>query len=57
MKQHIARIVIGLVITLFFIGHVARFYQVPLITQLDNIVYDARMRLTMPRGVDERECM
>jgi len=54
LKQHIVRIVIGLLITLFFIGHVARFYQVPLITQLDNIVYDARMRLTMPRGVDER---
>ncbi len=54
MKQHIVRIVIGLAITLFFIGHVGRFYQVPLITHLDNIIYDARMRLTMPRGVDER---
>ena len=54
MKQHIVRIVIGLAITLFFIGHVGRFFQVPLITYLDNIIYDARMRLTMPGGVDER---
>jgi adenylate cyclase len=54
LKQHIVRVVIGLVITLFFIGHAARFYQVGLITQLDNIIYDARLRLTMPRGVDER---
>jgi adenylate cyclase len=54
LKQHIVRIAIGLVITLFFIGHAARFYEVPIITQLDNIIYDARLQLTMPRGVDER---
>ena len=54
MKQHIVRIVIGLVIMLFFIGHAARFYQVGFITQVDNIIYDARLRLTMPRGVDSR---
>jgi adenylate cyclase len=39
---------------LFFAGHAARFYNVGLITQLDNIIYDARMRLTMPRTVDPR---
>jgi adenylate cyclase len=54
MKQNIVRIVLGLVIALFFIGHAARYYEVPIITQLDNIVYDARLQLTMPRGVDER---
>jgi adenylate cyclase len=54
MKQNIVRIVLGLVITLFFIGHAARYYEVPIITQLDSIVYDARLQVTMPRGVDER---
>jgi adenylate cyclase len=54
MKQHIVRIVLGLVIALFFIGHAARYYEVPIITQLDNIIYDARLQVTMPRGVDER---
>jgi adenylate cyclase len=54
MKQHLARIVIGLVITLLFIGHAAKYYEVPFITQLDNIMYDARLQLTMPGGVDER---
>jgi len=54
MKQNFVRIVLGLVITLFFIGHAARYYEVPIITQLDNIIYDARLQLTMPRGVDER---
>ncbi len=54
MKQHIVRIAVGLAITLFFIGHAARFYQVGFINQLDNIIYDARLNLTMPRTVDNR---
>jgi len=54
LKQHIVRIALGLVITLLFIGHAARYYEVPFITQLDNIIYDARLQVTMPRGVDER---
>ena len=54
MKQHLVRIALGLAITLFFIGHAARWYQVGFISQLDNIIYDARLQLTMPRGLDPR---
>ena len=54
MKQHVVRIGLGLLIVLAFVGHAARFYQIDLVTQLDNIIYDARVRFTMPRGVDER---
>jgi len=54
MKQHIARIFLGLVVTLFFAGHAAQIYRVSIIDQLDNIVYDARLRLTMPRKADPR---
>jgi adenylate cyclase len=54
LKQHIVRIAIGLAIMLLFVGHAARFYHIALITQLDNIIYDARMRLTMPDKVDPR---
>ncbi len=54
MKQHIVRIALGLIITLLFIGHAAQYYVVPFITQLDNIIYDTRLQMTMPRGVDER---
>jgi adenylate cyclase len=53
MKQHIVRIVLGLAITLFFISHAARYYEVPIIKQLDNIIYDARLQVTMPGTVDE----
>jgi len=54
VKQHIARIALGLIITLLLIGHAARFYSVGFISQLDNIIYDTRLRLTMPGGLDER---
>ena len=54
MKQHVVRIALGLAITLFFIGYAARFYDVGLIQQLDNIIYDTRLKLTMPGKGDSR---
>lgn len=54
MKQHVVRIALGLAIVLFFVGHAARFYSIGLIDRLDNIIYDARLRLTMPRGINPR---
>jgi adenylate cyclase len=62
LKQHIIRIAAGLAITLFFVVHAAELYpgwegklpfvngKVPFIAQLDNIFYDARLKLTMPSG-------
>jgi len=54
LKQHIIRIALGLAVVLAFLGHAARLYQVGFITQVDNIIYDARLRLTMPGTVDDR---
>ena len=54
MKQHVVRIALGLLIVVAFVGYAARLYEVGLVTQLDNILYDARVRLTMPGTVDER---
>jgi adenylate cyclase len=54
LKQHIVRIAIGLAVLLLFVGHAAKFYQIGLVSQLDSIIYDTRLRLTMPGGVDNR---
>jgi len=54
VKQHFVRIAIGLAIVFAFIGHAAKLYQVGIVAQLDNIIYDTRLRVTMPRGIDER---
>jgi adenylate cyclase len=37
-----------------FVGHAATFYKIGFITQLENIIYDTRLRLTMPGTVDDR---
>jgi adenylate cyclase len=47
----------GLAIVLFFVAlsiekHRTGEGWLPFVTQLDNIIYDARLSLTMPRGVD-----
>ncbi len=54
MKRRLARILLGLAITLFFAGHAAQAYRVAFIDQLDRMIYDARLRLTMPGGGDPR---
>ncbi|MGP1678102.1 MAG: CHASE2 domain-containing protein [Burkholderiales bacterium] len=54
MKRHIVRIALGLALMLLFAGHAAEFYNIGLITRLDAIIYDTRLALTMPGGVDPR---
>ena len=54
MKRHALLIGLGLVLVLVFLGNAAKFYQIGFIQQLENIVYDYRLRLTMPREVDSR---
>lgn len=54
MKQHIVRIALGLLVVLVFVGHAAELYQIGLVARLDNIIYDARLRFTMPGTVDKR---
>jgi adenylate cyclase len=46
--------VLGLAVMLLFVGHVGNLYNIGLITRLDNIIYDTRLALTMPGGVDPR---
>lgn len=54
LKKHLIQIVLGLLLGLVFLGHAGRFYQIPLVSVLDAFIYDARLRLTMPGGVDDR---
>ena len=54
MKQFLPRYVLGLVILLVLLGHSARIYQIPFINHMDALIYDVKVRLTMPQGIDER---
>lgn len=54
MKQYLPRYGLGLLILLVLLGHSARVYQIPFVNHLDSLIYDAKLRLTMPRTVDPR---
>jgi adenylate cyclase len=54
VKKNLNRILIGLVITGFFLAHAIHVFRLPLLDNLEAIVYDTRLRLTMPRTVDPR---
>ena len=54
MKKNLIRIVLGLALALVILGHSAKVYQIPLLNTLDAFIFDARLRLTAPGGIDER---
>jgi adenylate cyclase len=41
-------------VVFIFTGHASRYYRIPFIDRFENIVYDARLRLTMANTVDPR---
>ena len=60
LKKHIVRIGIGLAVVVIFLAHVVEsnkkdpLFQLPLVSNLEAIIYDSRVRLTMPRTVDTK---
>ena len=54
MKRHALLIGLGLILVLAFLGNAAKIYQIGFIQQLDDMLYDYRLRLTMPRAQDPR---
>lgn len=54
MRQHLIRYLLGFVLLLALLGHSADLYRIPLITRLDNIIYDAKVVLSMPQNRDDR---
>ena len=54
MKKYLLRNLLGLVILLVLLGHAAKIYHIGFIGHLDSIIYDMKIRLTMPQTMDER---
>jgi adenylate cyclase len=54
VKKNAILIGLGLLIVLFFVGSAARFYRLEFVEQLSSIIHDYRLRLTMPRTLDDR---
>lgn len=54
VKKHLVRYSLGLVVVLVFVAHALGDFNWPPIERLELALYDARLKLTMPRDVDER---
>ncbi|MGA7749116.1 MAG: adenylate/guanylate cyclase domain-containing protein [Gallionella sp.] len=54
MKKNAILIGLGLLVVLVFVGNAARFYRLDFVDQLSSIIYDYRLRLTMPGTLDDR---
>ena len=52
--RHWRRIVITLIPLLFALMHAGELLQIGVLNRLDAIIYDARLRATMPQTLDER---
>ncbi len=54
MKRYLIRAVLGLLLTVFLLSHVAGKISIPYFDDVENLLYDTRVRLTAPGGKDER---
>jgi len=54
VRKNLNRIIIGIAITVVFLMHAIHAFRLPLIDNLEAMVYDTRLRLTMPNTVDPR---
>lgn len=52
--MHWIRYGLGLLMLATMLGHALHVYDIPLITRLEAIAYDSKVRLTMPQTVDSR---
>ena len=53
-SRHWPRIAVTLIPLLFALMHASGILPVGVLQRLDNIIYDARLRATMPQTIDER---
>ena len=53
-RRYLARAVLGLMTTIGVLAHVSGQYTIPYVDQIENLLYDTRVRLTAPGGVDDR---
>ena len=53
-KRYLARSMLAVITTLGVLGHISGLYTIPYINQIEDILYDTRVRLSAPGGIDDR---
>jgi adenylate cyclase len=54
VKRYLVRALLGVLLTLTLLGHIAGKFTIPFVDEVENLLYDTRVRLTAPGGKDER---
>ena len=54
LSKHLSRIAVTLIPLLFALMHASGVLSIGVLQRLDDIIYDARLRATMPQTIDER---
>lgn len=54
MKKNAILIALGLLLVLLFVGNAAHIYRLHFVDRLSAVIYDYRLRLSMPNTVDNR---
>jgi adenylate cyclase len=54
VKKYATRIAIGLAVVVVLLLHVAERLRLPFLDNIESIIYDTRLRVTMPRTLDPR---
>src|SRR5690349_16731365 len=54
LSKHWSRIAVTLIPLVFALLHAMGVLQIGVLQRLDDIIYDARLRATMPRTLDDR---
>jgi adenylate cyclase len=54
VRKFVLRAAAALVVVVVFCAHVARYVELPFVPRIEAMLYDARVRLTMPGSVDDR---
>jgi adenylate cyclase len=54
LNRHWVRVLVSLIILSFFLVHAVKWHEWGLISRFENIAYDIRLLLTMPKTIDDR---
>ena len=54
MKKNAILIGLGLLLVVLFVGNAAHFYRLHFVDRLSALIYDYRLRISMPRTIDDR---
>jgi adenylate cyclase len=54
MRRYLARATLAVLLTLLTLAHVSGLVTYPYVDEIENLLYDTRVRLSAPRGIDTR---